>query len=293
MTKKVVLITGCSSGLGLQAALAFARAGDEVFATVRDPASALELRAAARNAGVAPHIEKLDVSRPDGFAAYVDSVVARAGRLDVLLNNAGVLPVGAFEDLAEAELRAVMEVNFFAPALLTRAVLPVMRRQRDGYIINVSSLSGIAGKAGDAAYTASKFALEGLTEAIRHEVARWSIRTALVEPAQYATRMFRITADGALGSCAADSPYAPLIRAQQAQLRAVLDEGRDPALLGELLVQISRSDGRQFRWAADEVAERVRGRLWALDDGERDAFLRQVAAIDWWIEGANAPAEAV
>ena len=114
------------------------------------------------------------------FEPYLASVVERAGRLDVLVNNAGVLPVGAFEDQSEADLRAVMEANFFGPALLTRAALPIMRGQLGGYVIMVSSLSGIAGKAGDSPYTASKFALEGLTESLRHEVARWNIKTAPV-----------------------------------------------------------------------------------------------------------------
>lgn len=284
-----VVITGCAGGLGLQAALAFARAGDTVFATVRDLARAGPLRVAAKSEGLKLHIDQLDVARPERFAAYLDEVVVRAGRLDVLVNNAGRLPVGAFEDIDEAELRQVMEVNFFGPVLLTRAALPIMRRQGGGYVIMVSSLSGIAGKAGDSAYTASKFALEGLTESLRHEVMRWDIKTALVEPAQYATDMFRTTASGDQGCCAPDSPYQPLIRAQQESLRRVLDQGRDPRLVGDLLVEISRSNGTQFRWAADEVAERVRAMMWAQDDAARDAFLRGVADIDWWIEGADAP----
>jgi NAD(P)-dependent dehydrogenase (short-subunit alcohol dehydrogenase family) len=289
MSPRTVVITGCSSGLGLNAAIAFAKGGDRVFATVRNLAGAPGLRAAARKAGVSVDIEPLDVTNPKSFDPFVCSVLGRTGRLDVLVNNAGVLPVGAFEDQSEADLRRVMETNFFGPALLTKAVLPVMRGQLGGYVIMVSSLSGIAGKAGDAAYTASKFALEGLTEAMRHEVARWNIRTALVEPAQYATNMFRVTAGGSLGACAPDSPYAPLIRAQQAQLRKVLGQGRDAALIGDLLVKISRSDGTQFRWAADEVAERVRSLMWAQSDSERDGFLRQVGDVDWWVEGADAP----
>ena len=290
MSPRTVLVTGCSSGLGLHTAIAFAKAGDRVFATVRDAAGASGLNAAARSAGVSLDIAALDVTRPESFGPFVRSVVARTGRLDVLVNNAGMLTVGAFEDHGEADLRRVMETNFFGPALLTRTVLPVMRRQRDGCVIMVSSLSGIAGRAGDAPYTASKFALEGLTEALRHEVARWNIRTALVEPGRYPTNMFRATAGGDLGACGVDSPYAPLIRSQQAQLRRQLGEGSDPSRFGDLLVEISRSDGTRFRWG-DELAERVRSRMWAQGDRERDAFLRQIGDVDWWIAGADAPAE--
>jgi NAD(P)-dependent dehydrogenase (short-subunit alcohol dehydrogenase family) len=281
-----VLITGCGSGLGLEAALAFARAGDTVFATVRDLGRADMLSAAAAAEGLELNIDELDVARPERFEAVLADVQRRAGRLDVLVNNAGRLPVGAFEDIDEAELRRVMEVNFFGPALLTRSALPMMRRQGAGYVIMVSSLSGLAGRAGDTAYAASKFALEGLTEALRHEVMRWNIKTALVEPGSYATGMFRAAP---AGGCTPGSPYLPLIQAQQATLQRNLGQAGDPRHVGELLVEISRSDGRRFRWAADALAERVRMQMWAQDDAERDAFLRAAADVDWWIAGRDAP----
>jgi NAD(P)-dependent dehydrogenase (short-subunit alcohol dehydrogenase family) len=284
-----VLITGSSSGFGKEAALAFARAGYRVSATLRDMRRSEGLREAAAGEGLELAIEELDITRPGLFASFVDRLVAREGRIDVLVNNAGVLPVGAFEDIDETELRAVMETNFFGPALLTKAVLPVMRRQRSGYIIMLSSLSGLAAKAGDSVYCASKFALEGLTEGLRQEVARWNIRTALVQPAQYATGMFRTTAEGSLGACSPDSPYYPLISRQQDALRAALPGGRDPRVLAQLLVEIARSDGSRFRWPADDVAERVTRTMFAQDDAERQAFLRGVAGVDWWIEGAEAP----
>ncbi len=186
----VVLITGCSSGMGEAAALAFARAGDTVIASMRDTGKGIGLRAAADATGLDIRIVALDVRRPDSFARTIESIVADCGRLDVLVNNAGVLRAGALEDLGERGLREVMETNFFGPLLLTRAVLPQMRRQRSGCIIMISSLSGLAGLPGDVPYTASKFAVEGATEALRHEVDRWNIRLALVEPALYATRIF-------------------------------------------------------------------------------------------------------
>jgi NAD(P)-dependent dehydrogenase (short-subunit alcohol dehydrogenase family) len=153
----------------------------------------------------------------------------------------------------------------------------------------ISSLSGIAAKAGDSAYSASKFAIEGLTEAMRHEVARWNIKTALVEPGQYATNMFRVTEAGELGYCTAESAYYSLIKSQQEQLRNHLPSGRNPKILGDLLVEISRSDGRRFRWPADDVALRVAKTMWAQDDAQRDRFLRDAAEIDWWISGDDAP----
>lgn len=285
---KRVLITGCSSGIGFAAAQAFAAVGDLVHATVRSRMTATALNQSAQQLENL-RVHELDVTESERFPSFVADLVKQDGGIDVLVNNAGVLPVGAFEDFGETGLRQAMETNFFGAALLTQAVLPHMRRQKNGYIIMVSSLSGIAAKAGDSAYSASKFALEGLTEAMRHEVARWNIKTALVEPGQYATNMFRTTEAGELGFCSQTSPYYPLIKSQQDELRAHLGGGRDPRVLGELLVEISRSDGSQFRWPADEIAQRVTKTMWAQAGAERDLFLRKVAAIDWWIAGRNAP----
>ncbi len=285
---RTIVISGCSSGIGLAAALSFARAGDVVHATVRDRGRAGKLlEAAADHSNIRVH--ELDVCRSEKFPAFVNDVIRASGGIDVLVNNAGILPVGAFEDIDETLLRQVMETNFFGAALLTKAVLPHMRARKSGYVIMISSLSGLAAKAGDSAYSASKFALEGLTEALRHEVLRWNIKTALVEPAQYATDMFRATVSGGAGSCGPDSPYYPLIRKQQEDLRAHLPKGRDPRVLGDLLVEISKSDGSRFRWPADEIAVRVSKTMFAQDDATRDRFLRNVGDVDWWIEGAEQP----
>ena len=284
----VVLITGCSSGFGLEAALAFARNGAKVVATLRDLERGASLAEAAQAEGLAIEMAALDVAVPDTFAAAVARVVERHGRLDVLVNNAGVNRVGTFEDTTEATLREVMEVNLFGPLLLAKAVLPQMRRQRGGCIINVSSLSGVAGLPGDVSYTASKFALEGATEALRHEVDRWGIRVALVEAGLHATNIFADALSGPL-PVPAGSPYHPLIEQRMAKLAARLPEAFHPRSVGELLVRIAQAKDGPLRWPADAVAKRVLGKLFALDDAGRDAFLREVAGCDWWSQGESQP----
>jgi NAD(P)-dependent dehydrogenase (short-subunit alcohol dehydrogenase family) len=286
---KIVVITGCSSGIGLEAALAFARAGDCVYATMRDLNKADILRQKAATEGLDIDISALDVTKPASFSFALDAIIKRAGHIDVLVNNAGILPVGAFEDIDEATLRQVMETNFFGPALLTRAILPHMRARRQGYIIMVGSLSGFAAKAGDSVYSASKFALEGLTEGFHHEVARWNIKTAIVQPGQYQTNIFTAKDSGTLGSCREDSAYYPLIQLQQKELCQNLPNGFSPVDLAQMIVDISRSDGSRFRWPADPVAKRVSETIFAQSDAEREAFLRKVARIDWWISGASHP----
>ncbi len=287
-----VLITGCNSGFGLAAALAFARNGDQVFATMRHPEKAGPLQKVAGREGLNIHIKRLDVTQSDTFAGLVSEVVEEAGRIDVLVNNAGILRAGALEDLSEQAIRDVMETNFFGPLLLARQVLPQMRKQRGGYIIMMSSLSGIAGLAGDVCYTASKFALEGATEALRHEVDRWGIKVALVQAALYATGIFNpsLPADSRLPKDYPESsPYRPLVESKLTGLRDRLPEALDPGVVGELLLTIANSDGSRLRWPADELSTRVIGALFGMSDAERDDFLRGAADSDWWSEGKDAP----
>ncbi len=287
-----ILITGCNSGFGLAAALAFARNGDQVFATMRTPEKAGPLQKVAGSEGLNIHIKRLDVTQPGTFAGLVREVVEEAGRIDVLVNNAGILRAGALEDLPEQAIREVMETNFFGPLLLARQVLPQMRKQRGGYIIMMSSLSGIAGLAGDVCYTASKFALEGATEALRHEVDRWGIKVALVQAALYATGIFNpsLPADSPLPKDYPESsPYRPLVESKLTGLRDKLPEALDPSVVGDLLLTIANSDGTRLRWPADELSTMVIGALFGKSDAERDAFLRGAADSDWWSEGKDAP----
>ena len=284
----VVLITGCSSGFGLEAALAFARNGDAVVATMRDLSRGPALVAAAQAEALDIETAPLNVAEPHTFTGAVAGVVAAHGRLDVLVNNAGINRVGAFEDTSEAALREGLEVNLFGPLLLARAVLPVMRGQGGGCIINVSSLSGVAGLPGDVSYTASKFALEGAIEALRHEVDRWGIRVALVEAGLHATNIFADVLAGPL-PLPPESPYRPLIEQRMAKLGARMGEALHPRQVGELLVRIAEADGERLRWPADALAKSVMAKLFALDDAARDEFLRGVAGSDWWSRGESPP----
>ena len=288
----VVVLTGSNSGFGLEGALAFARNGDTVYATMRDVSKAGALQQAAAAEQLSVNVRTLDVTQAETFEPFVQEVIDEAGSIDVLVNNAGILRAGAFEDIAEPTLRLMVETNFFGPFLLTRAVLPQMRAQRGGCIIMISSLSGVAGLPGDVPYSATKYALEGATEALRHEVDRWGIKLALVEAGMYATGIFdsSVSGDAILPDYYPDgSPYRPLIESRLRVLRERLAEAFDPRRVGELVVTIANSDGSQLRWPADEVAEKVIDTLFAYDDTTRDEFLRKVAGTDWWSEGRDEP----
>ncbi|MBF6413282.1 oxidoreductase [Nocardia cyriacigeorgica] len=184
---KVWLITGATSGFGRALTEAAIAAGDTVVAAVRRP-EALEALVAAHPDQVDPvRLDVTDVARAEEVVA---DVLARHGRIDVLVNNAGRTQVGAVEATTDAELRDLFDLHFFGPAALTRAVLPSMRERRSGAIVNLSSMGGQMSFAGFGAYSATKFALEGLSEALADEVKGFGIKVLVVEPGSFRTNLF-------------------------------------------------------------------------------------------------------
>ncbi|MFF1300388.1 MULTISPECIES: oxidoreductase [unclassified Streptomyces] len=184
---KVWLITGASSGFGREIAQAALADGDVVVGAVRRP-EALDALVAAHPDQV--EALRLDVADTAAAEAAVRDVVARHGRIDVLVNNAGRTHVGAFEETGEDELRALFDVHVFGPAALVRAVLPSMRERRSGAIVQMSSMGGQMSFAGFGAYSGTKFALEGMSEALADEVAEFGIKVLIVEPGAFRTSLF-------------------------------------------------------------------------------------------------------
>jgi NAD(P)-dependent dehydrogenase (short-subunit alcohol dehydrogenase family) len=188
---KVWLITGANSGFGRAITEAAVAAGDVVVATARRLETLDDLAAAHPDQVEA---RRLDVTDGAAIDAAVSDVAARHGRIDVLLNNAGSGIVGAVEETTDAELRALFEVNFFGAATLTRAVLPHMRARRSGAIVQISSMGGQLSFPGFSAYSATKFALEGLSEALAPEVRPFGIKVLIVEPGSFRTGLYANTA---------------------------------------------------------------------------------------------------
>lgn len=184
MTEKVWFLTGASRGFGREWATAALERGDKVAATVRDTATLAEM---GRRFGAALLPIELDVTdRVQAFDA-VDRAHEHFGRLDVVVNNAGYGHMGFVEELTEQEARQQLETNLFGTLWITQAALPLLRAQRSGHILQVSSLAGLASLPGIGIYCASKFAVEGMSEALAHEVKPFGIHVTLVEPGVYAT----------------------------------------------------------------------------------------------------------
>jgi NAD(P)-dependent dehydrogenase (short-subunit alcohol dehydrogenase family) len=253
-TNRVWLITGASSGFGLAIAEAALERGDSVVATSRRVES-IGLEASDRVALV-----PLDVTDATQRAGAVAAAIERFGRIDVLVNNAGRTQVGAVEETTDEELRDLFELHFFAPAALTRAVLPHMREQGGGAIVQMSSVGGQVTAAGFGAYCATKFALEGLTETLQEEVTRFGIRTLIVEPGAFRTGLFR---PGAAYESAEMAEYDETVGPTRAYVRGNhLKQPGDPALAARAILTALDAEEPPLRLVlgADAI-DNIRGRL--------------------------------
>lgn len=243
--KKVWLITGAGRGLGLQIAKAALAAGNTVVATGRDSAKV----AAALGNHDALAIVKLDVTRPDDAVAAVAAAVTKFGRIDVLVNNAGNFYAGFFEELSPEQVRSQVETLLFGPMNVTRAVLPVMRKQRSGLLLTLSSTAGIAGGMFCTAYAAAKFGIEGWIESLAPEIAPFGIRTMLVEPGFFRTEL--LTPESTTYAEPAIEDYAQRTRETVTAWRGMDGkQGGDPVKLANALVKLAALDVPPVRFAA-------------------------------------------
>ncbi len=181
---RVWLVTGCSSGIGRTLAAAALEAGDCVAASARDAASLVDLVAAHPERSLALELDVTDAGQASRAVAATER---RFGRIDVLVNNAGYGYLAAIEEGEEAEVRRLFDTNFFGPVSMIKAALPGMRARRSGHVVNVSSMAGLVANPGTGYYSASKFALEGLSEALSRELAPFGIRVTAVEPGPFRT----------------------------------------------------------------------------------------------------------
>ncbi len=186
---KTVLITGTSKGIGLETALVFGRAGYKVFATMRNPKNATAFKQQIKDESLAINISAIDVDNDDSVKNGIDAILKEIEFIDVLVNNAGIERHGSIEELTMKDFKSTMETNYFGVLRCIKSLLPQMRKNRKGCIINVASVSGHISSSPLGAYAASKFALEAVSEALAGEVKPFNIRVAIVEPGIINTQM--------------------------------------------------------------------------------------------------------
>jgi NAD(P)-dependent dehydrogenase (short-subunit alcohol dehydrogenase family) len=247
MTKRspVVLVTGVSSGIGRAVADAFAAKGFEVFGTSRNP----------RTTQPVPGVElvQLDVTDDASVAAAVSTVVERAGRIDIVVNNAGAGVFGAAEETSTAQAQQLFDTNFFGLVRLTREVLPYLRAQRSGRIINIGSVLGFLPSPYGSLYAASKHAVEGYSESLDHETREFGVRVSVVEPG-YTNTSFEANATDA------DSPidsYAPVREHVKQVIAKAVRAGDDPAVVAQAVLKAATSRTPKLRYPAGPLARRL------------------------------------
>jgi len=232
---KVALVTGASSGLGRSTAFLLADNGFTVFGTSRQP---------DKSRFFEYETLPLDVRSDESAQNCIRTIMERTGRLDVLINNAGYALAGGIEETSILEAKAQFETNFFGAVRMVRAVLPIMRKQQGGQIINISSLAGLMGLPFLGFYTASKYAIEGYTETLRHEVRTFNIRVSLIEPSFFKTDLARSTQR----SADPIKDYSAMHeRAIQASDQSV-QEGDNPDRVAELILSVIKSKYPRLRY---------------------------------------------
>jgi NAD(P)-dependent dehydrogenase (short-subunit alcohol dehydrogenase family) len=245
--RKVALVTGSSSGIGYATALELARNGYFTFATMRNPAKGTELVKAANDENLQLRVEKLDVTDPDSVRDSIAKIDSSAGKIDVLVNNAGFVSIGPLEDISIKEIQEQLDTNLLGAIRVTQQALPIMRRNRSGIIVNISSAVGRFGLPGMSAYVATKFALEGLSESLAYEVAPFGIKVILIEPGVVKTRILdnSVISQGAVKG---NSPYSSILGSLNATFTAMMENASTPELVAKSILQAISSSEPNLRY---------------------------------------------
>jgi NAD(P)-dependent dehydrogenase (short-subunit alcohol dehydrogenase family) len=247
----IALVTGTSTGIGQATALTLARGGHTVYATMRNPErGAGEIQEIAAKENLPLTVLALDVDDDASVKTGVARVLAQSGRVDVLVNNAGIGMHGSVEELPVADFKRAMETNFFGALRCIQAVLPGMRERRHGVIVNVSSVAGRFSSAPQAPYAASKWALEAASESLAQEVKPFGIRVAIVEPGMIATPIF----DKMKPPGETDKSLYPHTRRLTALFDAAVKNAASPYVVGEAIRGIVESNSWQLRYPVGQDA---------------------------------------
>lgn len=251
MSKKTVLITGASSGFGMLAAQRLAKTGYHVVATMRNMEKAADFMEIVRNDGLDENMTllHLDVTSDDSISA-LKQFLNESGKIDILINNAGFAFGGFGEEITVDEYREQFETNFFGVIAVTQAVLPIMRSQQSGKIINMSSISGLIGFPGLSPYVSSKHALEGFSESLRLEVKPFGIDVILIEPGSFSTNIWTTGKRVSPLSMKEDSPYYEYMTGIEEELEHGREKHGDPLEVIELIMKLcEKKEETKLRYA--------------------------------------------
>jgi short-subunit dehydrogenase len=254
MHHQVALITGCSSGIGYETALMLARNGFHTFATMRNTKKSDSLEEIIKKERLDLIIRELDVNDDRSIENTINCVKKEANRIDVLINNAGYGLVGFFEDLTLDEIRNQFETNFFGVLNITKKIIPIMRLQKSGIIINVSSGAGQVGFPGISAYVSTKFAIEGFSESLMYELFPYGIKVVIIEPGVIKTNFFRncIVSEHSMKK---SSPYSRSLDKFQKNIELMQEHATSPIDVAKVILQvIGNNEPKQRYIVGNDVA---------------------------------------
>jgi NAD(P)-dependent dehydrogenase (short-subunit alcohol dehydrogenase family) len=270
----VAIVTGSSGGIGLATSLALARNGYLTYATMRNLAKRDSIQSVADKQHLPIRVVQLDVTDENSIKKAMQSILSEAGRIDLLVNNAGYALTGAFEDIGIDEIEAQYETNVFGVIRVTQTVLPTMRKQGSGRIINISSGAGRIGYPGGSAYVSSKFALEGLSESMAYEIEQFGIKTVLVEPGFVRTN-FGDNIIIAKKTQDPNSPYSQMMQAMSSIRGKMLENAADAELVAKIVVEAATAKEPNLRYLAGKDVQQMVAAKKSMSDEEFQKMMKQ------------------
>ena len=272
--KKVAVVTGSSSGIGFETSLLLAGNGFYTYATMRDTGKSDKIAEIAKRDNLSLEVVQLDVSNDKSVKDAINIIAEKRGRIDVVVNNAGYGSTGAVEDFLIDEIKTQFETNFFGAVRVIQSVLPLMRAQRNGIIVNISSIGGRIAFPFSPSYASTKFAIEGLSEALQYEVAQFGIRIILIEPGIIRTSFFE-NIKRARKAEDSSSPYLRLLQKRIARVKRMFDNGTAAEEVANVILKAvtSYSEERNLRYVVGSDATLLTEKRRSMTDGEFFNFM--------------------
>ena len=273
--ESVAIVTGSSTGNGFETSLLLAKNGLFTYATMRNVDKSKRIKEIAKNENLPLEVLELDVTNDKSVANTIDIIGNRHQRIDVLVNNAGYEHHGAVEELSMDEIRAQFETNFFGAVRVMKAILPIMRKQRSGTIVNVSSIGGLIGVPLNSAYVGSKFALEGFSESMKYELEGFGINVILIEPGAVKTN-YLDNAKQAQKAMNPDSPYAEFSKKMSAGVKERFKEASSssPNQVAQVILSAIKSEKPNTRYLVGNDAIAIKERRKNSSDFELENWIK-------------------
>jgi short-subunit dehydrogenase len=268
---KVVLITGCSTGIGFETAIEFARNGFKTYASMRDLNKKLELENKIYNEKLPLEILQIDVTKQESINSAINIIKNQDDRIDVLINNAGYGMIGSIENLSLEEIKNQYETVVFGSIRMIKSIIPFMKKQNSGKIINISSVSGQMGFALSSAYVSSKFALEGLTDSLRQELSLYGISLSLIEPGIVKSQFHK---NMKIVESSQNQQFKEMTIRLLKQLAVFYESGLEPNVVAKKILEVVNSETLKPRYVVGKDAEFLLENKKRMTDSDFEKFVQ-------------------